>query len=152
MRARKAWFSLRRAHGFGFVAADGRLRRRQSGDGNAFSHLVVASLWEDAVRTEIPIPIERLDEFCRRWKIAELRVFGSALREDFRPDKDLDLLVGFAPDADWSLIEHVATEEELTGNVGRKVDLVSQRAIERSANWIRREAVLDSAGPHFVSR
>ena len=45
------------------------------------------------MRTEIPIPIVRLDEFCRRWKIAELRVFGSALREDFRPDSDLDLLV-----------------------------------------------------------
>ena len=49
------------------------------------------------MRTEIPIPTERLDEFCRRWKIAELRVFGSALREDFRRDSDLDLLVKFAP-------------------------------------------------------
>ena len=42
------------------------------------------------MRTEISIPRERLDEFCRRWKIAELRVFGSALRDDFRPDSDLD--------------------------------------------------------------
>ena len=104
------------------------------------------------VSKEIPIPKERLDEFCRRWKIAELRVFGSALRKDFRPESDLDLLVKFFPDADWSLLDHVAMEEELTGIVGRKVDLVSQRAIERSSNWIRRKAILESAEPYFVSR
>lgn len=104
------------------------------------------------MRKDIPIPRERLDEFCRRWKIAELRVFGSALREDFRPESDLDLLVSFTADADWSLIDHVAMEEELTGIVGRKVDLVSQRAIERSSNWIRRRAILESAEPYFESR
>jgi predicted nucleotidyltransferase len=100
------------------------------------------------MRTEIPIPTERLDEFCRRWKIAELRVFGSALREDFRPDSDLDLAVRFAPEADPSLLDHVnAMEEELSGIVGCKVDLVSQRAIERSSNRIRRKAILESAEP-----
>ena len=104
------------------------------------------------MRTEIPIPTERLDEFCRRWKIAELRVFGSALREDFRRDSDLDLLVTFAPDADPSLLDHVAMEEELTAILGCKVDLVSQRAIERSSNWIRRKAILESAEPYFASR
>jgi hypothetical protein len=103
------------------------------------------------MRAEIPIPTERLDEFCRRWKIAELRVFGSALREDFRPDSDLDLLVRFAPEADWSLLDHV-TMDELSGIVGRKVDLVSQRASERSSNWIRRKAILESAEPYFASR
>lgn len=70
------------------------------------------------MRREIPIPTERLAEFCRRWKITELRVFGSALREDFRPDSDLDLLVRFAPDADWNLLDHVAMEEELTSIIG----------------------------------
>ncbi len=104
------------------------------------------------MRTEIPVPADQLEYFCRRWKIAELRVFGSALREDFRPDSDLDLLVRFAPDADWSLLDHVAMEEELAGIVGRKVDLVSQRAIERSSNWIRRKSILESAEPYFVSR
>jgi len=102
--------------------------------------------------TEIPIPTERLDEFCHRWKVCELRIFGSALREDFRPDSDLDLLVTFASDADWSLMDHVAMEEELGGIVGRKVDLVSERAIERSSNWIRRKAILESAEPYFAPR
>jgi predicted nucleotidyltransferase len=104
------------------------------------------------VRQEISISRERLEEFCSRWKIVELRVFGSALREDFRVDSDLDLLVRFASNADWSLLDHVAMEEELSGIVGREVDLVSQRAIERSSNWIRRKAILESAEPYFVSR
>ena len=79
-------------------------------------------------------------------------MFGSALPEDFRRNSDLDLLVTFAPDADPSLLDHVAMEEELSGIVGRKVDLVSQRAIERSSNWIRRQAILESAEPYFASR
>ena len=62
-----------------------------------------------------------------------------------RPDSDLDLLVRFAPYAEWSLLDHVAMEEELAGIVGRKVDLVSQRAIERSSK-------LDPAQCHPVKR
>jgi predicted nucleotidyltransferase len=104
------------------------------------------------MRAEIAVPEQQLAEFCRKWKIVELRVFGSALRADFRPDSDLDLLVSFAPDAEWSLLDHVAMEEELSQIVGRPVDLVSQRAIERSSNWIRRKAILDSAETYFVSR
>ena len=64
----------------------------------------------------------------------------------------MDLLVTFAPDADWSLLNHVAMEEELSGIVGRKVDLVSQRAVERNSNRIRRKAILESAEPYFASR
>lgn len=103
------------------------------------------------MRSEILIPEDRLTEFCRRWKVAELRVFGSALREDFHPGSDLDLLVRFTPDAKWSLFDHVAMEEELAGLAGRPVDLVSQRAIEQSSNWIRRRAILESAEPYFVA-
>lgn len=101
---------------------------------------------------KISILTEQLEEFCRRWKIAELDLFGPALREDFRPDSDLDLLVSFTPDADSSLLDHGAMEEELSGILGRKVELVSRRAIERSSNWIRRRAILESAAPFFVAR
>lgn len=79
-------------------------------------------------------------------------MFGSALREDFRSDSDPDLLVSFAPEAGWSLLDHVAMEEEPASILGRKVDLVSRRAIERSSNWIRRKAILESAEPCFVAR
>lgn len=70
---------------------------------------------------------------------------GSVLREDFRPDSDIDILVSFSSDAEWSLLNHMAMEEELSAIFGRKVDLVSRKAIERSENYIRRKAILESA-------
>jgi len=100
----------------------------------------------------IAIDQERITDFCRRWKIVELSLFGSVLRDDFRADSDIDVLVSFAPDAEWSLFDHVAMEDELTAMIGRKVDLVSRRAIERSENWIRRKAILGSAEPVYVAR
>ena len=93
----------------------------------------------------LPLSEDELAGFCRRWKVAELAAFGSALREDFGPDSDVDLLVAFTDDADWSLLDHVRMQQELAGLLGRPVDLVSRRAIERSQNPIRRRAILDSA-------
>ena len=101
--------------------------------------------------TRIAIDPEKVAAFCQRWKIVELSLFGSVLRDDFRPDSDVDVLVTFAPEADWSLFDHMAMEEELSAAVGRKVDLLSRRAIERSANWIRRQAILESAEPFYVA-
>ena len=104
------------------------------------------------VNPQLAVDEGLLSSFCRCWKIAELAVFGSALRSDFRPDSDVDLLVTFSPEADWSLLDHVTMETELSEIVGRRVDLVSRRAVERSDNWIRREAILQSAEPFFVAR
>ena len=95
---------------------------------------------------------ETVAAFCRRWRIQELAVFGSALREDFHSDSDLDVLVSYAPDAAWSLLDHVAMEEELARLVGRPVDLVTRRAVERSENWIRRQAILESAQVVYAER
>ena len=103
-------------------------------------------------RPQVPVPGNELVDFCRRWKIAELSLFGSALTEDCRPDSDIDLLVTFAPNAAWSLFDHFSMEEELSAILGREVDLVSRRAIERSSNWIRRKAILESAEPYFAPR
>jgi len=93
----------------------------------------------------IPMDTHRIAAFCRKWKVTELAVFGSVVRGDFRPDSDVDFLVSFAPEADWGLLDHLAMEEELSAIVGRKVDLVTRRAVERSTNRIRREAILGSA-------
>jgi predicted nucleotidyltransferase len=99
----------------------------------------------------IPIPEEKIAEFCGRWKITELALFGSVLREGFRPDSDVDVLVTFAPEAAWSLWDHLTMQEELSAILGRKVDLVSRRAIERSRNWIRRKAILEHAKTFYVA-
>jgi predicted nucleotidyltransferase len=93
----------------------------------------------------LPITEETLRAFCRRWQITELALFGSALRDDFGPDSDIDLLVRFAPDATPTLFGMVQMQDELRGMLGRDVDLVSRRAIEASSNYIRRRAILESA-------
>ena len=96
-------------------------------------------------RAQIHISSQRLAKFCRHWKIAELALFGSALRSDFKPDSDVDLLVTFEAGAGWSLMDHVRIQDELADLLGRKVDLVSRKGIERSRNYIRRKAILDAA-------
>jgi predicted nucleotidyltransferase len=88
-------------------------------------------------------------EFCARWQIVELAIFGSALREDFRHDSDLDLLITFADGARWSLLDHLRMQQELSELLQRKVDLVSRRAVEESRNWLRRDAILASAQTVF---
>jgi predicted nucleotidyltransferase len=79
--------------------------------------------------------------------VAGLELFGSVLRDDFRPDSDVDLLITFQPDADWSLLDHAAMEEELAELLGRPVDLLTRRAVMRSANPIRRASILADAVP-----
>jgi predicted nucleotidyltransferase len=92
-----------------------------------------------------------LEAFCRRWKITELALFGSILREDFGPDSDVDVLVTFAEEAGWSLFDRVEMRDELAELLGRRVDLVSRRAVEDSHNWIRREAILGSAETFYAA-
>jgi len=88
---------------------------------------------------KIGIPRDRIIEFCRRWKVKELAIFGSALGDDFRPDSDVDVLVVFCDEAEWSLFDHMKAEEELGEILGRKVDLVEKSAIR---NPFRRDHIL----------
>jgi predicted nucleotidyltransferase len=90
------------------------------------------------MKTAIALPIDQINKFCQQWQIIELSLFGSILRDDFHADSDIDILVAFAPTADWSLLDHAQMQEELEALLSRRVDLISKRAIERSSNWIRR--------------
>jgi uncharacterized protein len=92
-----------------------------------------------------PLPMDAIQQFCRRWKIRELALFGSVLRTDFRPDSDVDVLVTFHDDAEWGLLDHMQMQQDLATLLHRPIDLVSKRALERSANWVRREAILNTA-------
>jgi predicted nucleotidyltransferase/plasmid stability protein len=91
----------------------------------------------------LAIPTADLARLCRRWKVKELAFFGSVLRDDFRPDSDVDVLVAFTADADWSLFDFMDLQEDLTRLLRRKVDLVEKSAIERSRNVIRRQHILE---------
>jgi predicted nucleotidyltransferase len=91
------------------------------------------------------IETEKIMDFCRRWKISSLSIFGSALRGELRPDSDIDLLVTFRSDADWTMFDHFTMEDELSRLLGREVDLISIKALEENPNPIYRREILDSA-------
>lgn len=76
-----------------------------------------------------PFSAERLEALCRRWKIRELNLFGSQARDDARPDSDVDLLVDFEADAEWSLLDVARLRDELEELFGRRVDLISERSV-----------------------
>jgi predicted nucleotidyltransferase len=103
-------------------------------------------------RNVFEIPSDKIADYCRRWKIIELALFGSALREDFNPKSDIDVLVTFDKDAHWTLFDMVDMQEELKDIFGRDVDLVSRRGIESSQNYLRRKEILSSAKVIHVSR
>lgn len=85
------------------------------------------------------------DRVGDRWKVDDLELFGSVVRADFRTDSDVDVLVTFEPGADWGLIEHALMEEQLAELLRRPVDLLTHRAVEHSANMMRRASILEQA-------
>lgn len=89
----------------------------------------------------LTVPRDRIADLCRRWKVAELSFFGSVMRDDFRPDSDVDVLVAFEPDAEWSLFDVVTMKQELESLLGRRVDLVEEAALR---NPFRRSAIQQS--------
>ncbi len=93
---------------------------------------------------------EVLGSFCRERGIARLELFGSALRDDFRNDSDVDLLATFRDDAHPTLLDWADMQDKLAGVFGHRVDLVSRRAIERSRNLYRQHAILSTATPLYV--
>lgn len=89
--------------------------------------------------SESKLTDDKIEDFCRRWEVTELALFGSVLREDFGPDSDVDVLISFTRDAGWSLLDWIEMIEELKVIFGREVDLVERRALR---NPFRRHAIL----------
>lgn len=102
--------------------------------------------------TRIDIRQENVAAFCKRWQIAELALFGSVLRDDFGPESDIDVLVTFHPEAAHGFIAFMTIQEELGQLLGREVDLHGRAGVERSRNYIRRRAILDSAEVIYAAR
>ncbi|MGD0752530.1 MAG: nucleotidyltransferase family protein [Anaerolineales bacterium] len=91
------------------------------------------------------VPRKKIAAFCKRWKVVEFALFGSAVREDFSAQSDIDALVSFAPHSNWSLFDHVQMKQELQEIFGRDVDLITRRALEQSRNTLLRSEILGSA-------
>lgn len=79
--------------------------------------------------TRLSVDQEEVARFCREHKIRELSLFGSVLRNDFRSDSDVDVLVEFEPDARVTLFDLVSIHEQLSDLFGRKADVVTKRSL-----------------------
>ena len=96
---------------------------------------------------QIAIDREQLACFCRQHHIRKLALFGSVLREDFRPDSDVDVLVEFEPDRSVGLIRLAGMELELSQVLGRKVDLRTPQDLSRYF----RQDVIDHAAVQYAA-
>jgi len=99
----------------------------------------------------ITIPKNEIEVFCRRNHIRELAIFGSALRDDFGPDSDLDVMVEFEYGQEPGLMQMTAMESELSEILGHKIDLVERQSVEQSENYIRRLHILQSLETIYVA-
>lgn len=94
---------------------------------------------------KIDLPMAQIVEFCDRWQVVEFALFGSVLREDFRPDSDIDVMVQFHADAHPTFASLEQMETELQKLFHREVDLITREGIETSRNYLRRHEILSSA-------
>jgi len=90
---------------------------------------------------KIDVPMDKVAAFCRKWRVTELALFGSVLRDDFGPDSDVDVLATFAPDAPWSLWDWPDMMDELRAIFGREIDLLEKDALR---NPFRRHTILST--------
>jgi|SRR6185295_8591626 len=82
---------------------------------------------------------KKLEDFCLKWRVEELSLFGSILGDDFRTDSDIDVLIRFAPEEKWTLFDLTRMQAELMTILGRNVDLVDVRGLK---NPFRRKQIL----------
>ena len=93
----------------------------------------------------IELSIAKIKDFCDRWQVNEFSLFGSVLREDFRPDSDIDVMIRFDPQAHPTFFTLEQMEAELKTMFERKVDLITRQGVETSRNYLRRHEILSSA-------
>jgi predicted nucleotidyltransferase len=101
---------------------------------------------------QMSVSPKKVATFCKRWKVAEFALFGSVVRNDFSSNSDIDALVSFAPQSNWSLFDHIRMKQELKEIFGREVDLVTRRALEQSRNALLRSEILSTAKVLYSER
>ena len=98
-----------------------------------------------SIHPHVDVTLEQITAFCQKWQITQFELFGSVLRDDFRPDSDVDVLVTFALSAKHPLRALLEMERELRALFGRPVDLVKRKLVEENPNYITRNNILKSA-------
>ena len=89
----------------------------------------------------IALDRQRIKDFCRKWKITRMALFGSVLRDDFRPDSDVDVLVKYASDVDWPCYDYFAMRDDIEALFARPVDIVEEGTIR---NPIKRRCIYEN--------
>lgn len=103
-------------------------------------------------KRKFDIPEKEITAFCKKWDIKDFSLFGSVLTDNFTPDSDIDVLVTFGDNSHHTLFDLVRMERELRQIFGCDVDIVSRRGLSFSRNYIRRDAILNSAETVYASR
>jgi uncharacterized protein len=80
-------------------------------------------------------------DFCQRWNLIEFAIFGSVLRDDFRDNSDIDVLVNLAPNHGLSLFDWIDMQQELETLFNREIDLVDKRGLK---NPYRRSEIMNT--------
>ncbi|RPH96237.1 nucleotidyltransferase [candidate division KSB1 bacterium] len=101
---------------------------------------------------QIPIDRDKIAAFCKKWSIVEFSFFGSVLTDEFRPDSDVDVLVEFADDAPWTLLDMVDMENELQAIFERDVDLLTRSSVSQSENYLMRRSILAGTRSFYAAR
>ncbi len=100
---------------------------------------------------ELKISQDELNNICKKYLIKELLLFGSVNTDKFNDESDIDLLVTFEDNTNYSLFDVVRIQESFEKFFNRSVDLISKKAIQQSRNTFRRESILNNAKVIYVS-
>lgn len=104
------------------------------------------------IQQRLGLSIEQIAQFCQRWHITELSLFGSVLGNQFHTDSDIDILIRFAPNTRQGLLTLAKIKHDLEVNTGRAVDIALKESVENSENWIRRNEILNTAQVIYEQR
>ena len=93
-----------------------------------------------------------LRQFCRKWRVKELAVFGSYARGDYHDASDIDFVIDHQDGVEWDLSDAADMRDELSRILGKKVDLLTRYALEHTSNWLFRKIVLSSMETVYAAR
>ena len=107
---------------------------------------------DSQLEERLGISIEKIAQFCQRWNITELALFGSVLSDQFHANSDIDILIRIKPNARQGLLTLAKIKHELEASIGREVDIALKESLENSENWIRRNEILKTAQVIYEQR
>ncbi|NJN01874.1 MAG: DNA polymerase subunit beta [Leptolyngbyaceae cyanobacterium RM1_1_2] len=107
---------------------------------------------DPTIQSRLGLSSQEVATFCQQWGMIKMALFGSILRDDFRADSDIDLLITFAPNARQGLLTLAKIKHELESRLQRPVDLIPEASIQMSDNWIRQREILSTAQTIYEQR